>query len=167
MGRNGFKVVKGISGLYHRDNGMYYARFSVGGKKTWQSLRTKLKSVAEPRLAEIKKELREIEVDKDSDSSDVNMGDLIKKIEEDLRISELEAELEAVKLELESRPTIEQLQDARNGSIVIDSENGAAAITLNIEESEDLKTWQKTGEKLTKTIQLKDGKKFYRFALDK
>ena len=30
---------------------MYYARFSVGGKKTWQSLRTKLKSVAEPRLS--------------------------------------------------------------------------------------------------------------------
>ena len=25
----------------------------------------------------------------------------------------------------------------------------------------------KTGEKITKTIQLKDGKKFYRFALDK
>ena len=80
MGRNGFKAVKGVSGLYHRDNGMYYARFSVGGKKTWQSLRTKLKSVAEPRLAEIKKELREIEVDKDADSSDVTMGDLIKKL---------------------------------------------------------------------------------------
>ena len=68
---------------------MYYARFSVGGKKTWQSLRTKLKSVAEPRLAEIKKELREIEVDKDADSSDVTMGDLIKKIEEDIRIQKL------------------------------------------------------------------------------
>ena len=89
MGRNGFKAVKGVSGLYHRDNGMYYARFSVGGKKTWQSLRTKLKSVAEPRLADIKKELREIEVDKDSDSADVTMGDLIKKIEEDIRIQKL------------------------------------------------------------------------------
>ena len=37
----------------------------------------------------------------------------------------------------------------------------------SIEESEDLKSWQATGEKITKTIQLKDGKKFYRFALDK
>ena len=56
MGRNGFKAVKGVSGLYHRDNGMYYARFSVGGKKTWQSLRTKLKLVARPKLVKIKKD---------------------------------------------------------------------------------------------------------------
>jgi hypothetical protein len=40
-------------------------------------------------------------------------------------------------------------------------------LMLNIEESEDLKTWQKTGEKMIKTLQLKDGKKFCRFALDK
>ncbi len=40
-------------------------------------------------------------------------------------------------------------------------------LMLNIEESEDLKTWQKTCEKMIKTLQLKDGKKFCRFALDK
>ena len=66
-----------------------------------------------------------------------------------------------------TRPTADELQDARNGSVVINSSNGEVIISFNIEESEDLKTWQATGEKITKTIQLKDGKKFYRFALDK
>ena len=66
--------------------------------------------------------------------------------------------------ELESR--LAQYQNGRTGSVVIDASNGEVTITLNIEESEDLKTWQRTGEKITKTIQLKDGKKFYRFALD-
>ena len=39
-----------------------------------------------------------------------------------------------------------------NGSIVINSENGKATISFNIKESEDLKTWQKTGEAITKTL---------------
>ena len=69
--------------------------------------------------------------------------------------------------QLSSRPTIEQLQDARNGSVIINADNGTATISFNIEESNDLKTWQNTGDIITKTIQLKDGKKFYRFALDK
>ncbi|MDB4720845.1 hypothetical protein OAF65_03940 [Verrucomicrobiales bacterium] len=74
---------------------------------------------------------------------------------------------DAVVADRDGRPTTEQLQDARNGSIVVNGQNGEANISFNIEESEDLKTWQKTGEKITKTIQLKEGKKFYRFALDK
>ena len=66
--------------------------------------------------------------------------------------------------ELESR--LAQYQNGRTGSVVIDASNGEVIVSFNIEESEDLKTWQRTGEKITKTIQLKDGKKFYRFALD-
>ena len=76
-------------------------------------------------------------------------------------------QLATAEAERDARPTTDQLQDARNGSIVVDGQNGEATITFNIEESEDLKTWQKTGETITKTIQLKEGKKFYRFALDK
>ena len=92
--------------------------------------------------------------------------------DKDKIITELEKrptveDLAAVTAERDAKPTIDQIQDARNGSLVINSENGRATITFNIEESEDLKTWQTTGEKITKTIQLKDGKKFYRFALDK
>jgi len=74
---------------------------------------------------------------------------------------------DAVIAERDARPTTDQLQDARNGSIVINAENGEVAISLKVEESEDLKTWQATGERITKTVQLKNGKKFYRFALDK
>ena len=85
----------------------------------------------------------------------------------DRRIAELEDQLETVKAERDAKPSIGQLQDARNGSIVIESENGAATITFSIEESVDLQNWQKTGEKITKTVQLKEGKKFYRFAQDK
>ena len=77
------------------------------------------------------------------------------------------AERDAAIAERDARPTTDELQDARNGSVVINSSNGEATLSFNIEESEDLKTWQATGEKITKTIQLKDGKKFYRFALYK
>jgi hypothetical protein len=74
---------------------------------------------------------------------------------------------DTVVAERDARSTADELQDARNGSVVINSSSGEAIISFNIEESEDLNTWQATGEKITKTIQLKDGKKFYRFALDK
>ena len=84
----------------------------------------------------------------------------------DPKIAELKSELETVKAELDAKPTIEKLQDARNGSIVINVSNEEVTISFNIEESDDLKTWKVTGEKITKTIQLKSGKKFYRFALD-
>ena len=65
MGINGFKAVKGVRGLYHRNNDIYYASLSVGGKKTRQFLRTKLKLVARPQLAKINRDLREIEVLRD------------------------------------------------------------------------------------------------------
>ena len=73
---------------------------------------------------------------------------------DDQKIAELEAKLS-------------EYQNERAGIVVIDSSNGEATISFNIEESEDLKTWQATGEKITKTIPIPDGKKFYRFALDK
>ena len=96
------------------------------------------------------------------DTDDDGVGD-----NADARSGEQIAALQAQIDELSSRPTLAQLTDARAGSVVINSEGGTATISFSIEESEDLKTWQKTGETITKTIQLKEGKKFYRFALDK
>jgi len=85
-------------------------------------------------------------------------------------IANLESQITRLQMEISQlvqRPTIEQLQDARNGSVIISADKETATISFNIEESNDLKTWQNTGDKITKTIQLKEGKKFYRFALDK
>jgi integrase len=44
--------------LYMHRNGGYYFRATVGGKQLWQSLRTKLKSVAEARAAEKHRTIR-------------------------------------------------------------------------------------------------------------
>ena len=71
--------------------------------------------------------------------------------------------------ELEKRPTIEQIQDSRAGSIVLksDIESGQVTLTLAIEQSNNLQEWTRTGEELTKTIDMPEGKSFFRFALDK
>ena len=39
--------------LYRHKSGTYYARISIGGKKTWRSLRTKLLSVAREELSKV------------------------------------------------------------------------------------------------------------------
>ena len=52
------------------------------------------------------------------------------------------------------------------GSVIINAENGNITVKFDIEESEDLTLWKKTGESISRTIQLKDGKKFYRFSVD-
>ena len=80
-----------------------------------------------------------------------------------LRLQALQTQID----QLSQRPTIEQLQDARAGSLIINSDNGNVTISLAIEESDDLILWNKTGESLSKTIPLKAGKKFYRFAVEK
>ena len=72
----------------------------------------------------------------------------------DERITELEARLA-------------DYQNERAGTIVINASNGKAILSLNIEKSDNLKTWQKTDQNITKIIELNDGKKFYRFTLDK
>jgi integrase len=41
--------------MYRHPNGVYYARFDSGGKDVWRTLKTKLKSVAKPKLAELLK----------------------------------------------------------------------------------------------------------------
>jgi integrase len=48
----------GVNNLWRHSNGRYYARFSRGGKESWQSLKTKLITVARERLAVLLKEVR-------------------------------------------------------------------------------------------------------------
>ena len=71
--------------------------------------------------------------------------------------------------ELKKRPTVEQVRDARAGSIVLTVEPDGQNITLGltIEQSDNLVEWTSLEGEMTRTISIPDGKKFYRFALDK
>ena len=79
------------------------------------------------------------------------------------------AEKDAKIAELEKRPTIEQVRDARAGSVVLTVEPDGNNITLGltIEQSDNLIEWKNLEGEITRTIPIPDGKKFYRFALDK
>ena len=82
----------------------------------------------------------------------------------------MQSQITALQIQIDQRsqrPTIEQLQDARAGSLIINSDNDNVTISLAIEGSDDLILWKKTGESLSKTIPLKGEKKFYRFAIEK
>jgi len=79
------------------------------------------------------------------------------------------AEKDAEIVELKKRPTLEQVRDARAGSVVLTVEPDGNNITLGltIEQSDNLTEWTKLDGEMTRTIPIPDGKKFYRFALDK
>ena len=64
---------------------------------------------------------------------------------------------------------LEQVRDARAGSVVltVDPEGDNITLGLTIEQSDNLIEWTKLDGEMTRTIPIPDGKKFYRFALDK
>ena len=71
--------------------------------------------------------------------------------------------------ELEQRPTLDEVRDARAGSVVlsVDPEGEDITLGITIEQSDNLLDWTKLKGELSRTIPIPDGKKFYRFALDK
>ena len=103
----------------------------------------------------------------------VELGDL-----KDQRISELETQLveanatieikNALIAELSKEQTIDEIQDGRLGSIVLTPipNTNTAILNIDIEQSDDLKTWT-LYRKILESISMPEGKKFYRFALDK
>ena len=62
----------------------------------------------------------------------------------------------------------DETQEARGNGVTLKAslDNNSVKLSFEIEESADLKTWEKTGDIVSKTVPLKDGKKFYRFTLD-
>jgi len=64
--------------------------------------------------------------------------------------------------------SLEQVQDGRLGSIVLTPipNTNMTILNIDIEQSEDLKTWT-LYRKILESISMPEGKKFYRFALDK
>jgi len=69
--------------------------------------------------------------------------------------------------ELSQRPTLEQVQDARAGSLVFraDEETNAVTLEFEIQSSENLQDWVAQPEKVTATVPLDAEKKFVRIAL--
>ncbi len=71
--------------------------------------------------------------------------------------------------ELKKRPTLDAVRDARAGSVVlsVNPEGNDITLGITIEESDNLLDWTKLKGEMSRTIPIPDGKKFYRFALDK
>ena len=69
--------------------------------------------------------------------------------------------------ELSQRPTLEEVQDARAGSLVFRANEETNAVTLEfeIQSSENLQDWVAQPEKVTATVPLDAEKKFVRIAL--
>ena len=85
--------------------------------------------------------------------------------EKDAKIAELEQGGGGQSFE----QVLEQVRDARAGSVVLTVDPNGDNITLGltIEQSDNLIEWTKLDGEMTRTIPIPDGKKFYRFALDK
>ena len=110
----------------------------------------------------------------DSDGNGIgdNAQSSIAKAEE---VNELKAqltqrteEINTLIAQLDQSLTLDQIQDLRIGSAILttDIERNRATLKIRIEESSDLKTWT-TKNTITKYYTIPEGKKFYRFALDK
>ena len=69
--------------------------------------------------------------------------------------------------ERDARPTIEEVKDARLGSVVLqpDGANQSIKIRFSNEEIDDFRTWVKRDGINEVTVPLEAGSKFYRFAL--
>jgi hypothetical protein len=91
--------------------------------------------------------------------------------QKDAQIGQLEgrptqAAYDQVVQELNARPTLEDFQDARAGSIILTpTANGTVILRMMIEESSDLSVWEQNGEPVEVELPLAEGKKFLRFAL--
>lgn len=83
-------------------------------------------------------------------------------------IESLEAERDAAFVERDSRPTLQEVQDARTGSVVLTSDEiGLVRLRFDIEESTDLRIWQKKGISLETELLLPEDKKFLRISVRK
>ena len=85
-----------------------------------------------------------------------------------LSLRPTQASFDAVKADRDARPTIEEVKDARLGSVVLqpDGANNNITIRFSIEETDDFRTWTKRDGINEVTVPLEAGRKFYRFALE-
>ena len=102
--------------------------------------------------------------------ADLNGADLTNGIRLDPiltpRIAELETQLATAIHERDERPTLEQMQDARVGSVLLAADVETNEVTLNfkVEQTNDLTTW-KPFSNVSLSMPLDTGKRFLRIAL--
>jgi hypothetical protein len=83
-----------------------------------------------------------------------------------LELRPTQAAYDTVVTERDARPTLEEIQDARTGSVILTpSEDGTVQLKIEIEESSDLEVWENQGKSVEAGFPLTEGKKFLRFAL--
>ena len=83
-----------------------------------------------------------------------------------LELRPTQAAYDTVVTERDARPTLEEIQDARTGSVILTpSEDGTVQLRIEIEESSDLEVWENQGKSVEAGFPLAEGKKFLRFAL--
>ena len=83
-----------------------------------------------------------------------------------LELRPTQAAYDTVVTERDARPTLEEIQDARTGSVILTpSEDGTVQLKIEIEESSDLEVWENQGKSVEAGFPLAEGKKFLRFAL--
>ena len=76
-----------------------------------------------------------------------------------------QASYDAVVAERDAKLTIDEIQDLRPGSTMIEVSENQATIQLQMEESSDLQTWEDTGTPATMTISADTDTKFFRFKM--
>jgi chromosome segregation ATPase len=64
------------------------------------------------------------------------------------------------------RPSLDEIQEGRIGSIVLrpNQQDNTVTIDLTVEESTDLVSWEPIETIISTTLSLNEGKKFYRFS---
>ncbi|MGC6582711.1 MAG: leucine-rich repeat protein [Akkermansiaceae bacterium] len=83
-----------------------------------------------------------------------------------LELRPTQTEFDAVVAERDARPTLEDFQEARAGSVIVTpTQNGSLIFKMMIEESTDLTSWAPSGEFAEVELPLTEGKKFLRFAM--
>jgi len=147
-----------VSGLGPSFIGSIYSGISKGNYQRINNLES-IVSPLEKQLADRNKRIEELEnrlAIIETQLAGIDNANVIKELVEQVA-------------ELQERPTIEQVRDARAGSVVLTVEPDGNNITLGltIEQSDNLTQWTKLDGEMTRTIPIPDGKKFYRFALDK
>ena len=167
-------VLSGVNGM------VIYPSFASGFSNPFAGLRAYKDGDYDPvnhhnQQAAVKL-LREIR-DNGRDDAQNTQLEILKQIRDELKtlntkmldLQAVVAERDAQIAQLEKRPTIEELQEGRDGSIVlqVNSEERTVTIGLTIEQSEDLLEWVPVEGELTRTIPVPDGKKFFRFAMDR